>query len=110
LSCEYLSEFSKKFETALLVLSKAWGKLIHEKNRSKKSRDTIPLMSASKAKKKFFFFLYINLEIKPILPVGNSSIFISSDVWRRRIPVFLFYDGLKIFRWSWEALFKLALV
>jgi hypothetical protein len=31
LSCEYLREFSKKIETALLVYSGAWGKLIHEK-------------------------------------------------------------------------------
>ncbi len=32
LSCEYLREFSKKFETALLDYSWAWGKLIHENN------------------------------------------------------------------------------
>jgi hypothetical protein len=31
LSCEYLREFSKKFETTLMVYSEAWGKLIHEK-------------------------------------------------------------------------------
>jgi hypothetical protein len=41
--CEHLREFSKKFETALMVYSGAWGKLIHEKTRSKKSRDTVPL-------------------------------------------------------------------
>jgi hypothetical protein len=35
-SCEYLCEFSKKFETALTVFSGAWGKLIHEKNQKKK--------------------------------------------------------------------------
>jgi hypothetical protein len=33
----------KKFERALMVYSGAWGKLIHEKTRSKKSRDTVPL-------------------------------------------------------------------
>jgi hypothetical protein len=43
LSCEYLREFSKKFEMALLVYSGAWGKLIHEKNRSRKSHGTVPL-------------------------------------------------------------------
>ncbi len=32
LSFEYLREFSKKFETALMVYSGAWGKLIHGKN------------------------------------------------------------------------------
>jgi hypothetical protein len=35
-SCEYLREFSKKFETALMVYSGAWGKLIHEKNQKQK--------------------------------------------------------------------------
>jgi hypothetical protein len=33
LSCELLCEFSKKIETAILVYSGAWGKLIHEKNQ-----------------------------------------------------------------------------
>jgi hypothetical protein len=36
LSCEYLREFSKKFETAPMVYSGAWGKLIHEKNQKQK--------------------------------------------------------------------------
>ncbi len=36
LSCEYLREFSKKFETVLMVYSGAWGKLIHEKNQKQK--------------------------------------------------------------------------
>jgi hypothetical protein len=36
LNCEYLCEFSKKFETTLLVYAGAWGKLIHEKNQKSK--------------------------------------------------------------------------
>jgi hypothetical protein len=36
LICEYLPEFSKKLETAVLVYSGAWGKLIHEKNQKSK--------------------------------------------------------------------------
>ncbi len=36
LSNEYLREFSKKFETALMVYWGAWGKLIHEKNQESK--------------------------------------------------------------------------
>ncbi len=36
LSCEYLREFSKKFETALIGHSGAGGKLIHEKNQEQK--------------------------------------------------------------------------
>ncbi len=38
-----LREFVKKFETTLMAYSGAWGKLIHEKTRSRKSRDTVPL-------------------------------------------------------------------
>ncbi len=47
LTCEYLREFSKKFETILMGYSGAGGKLIHEKTRSKKSRDTVPLIQIS---------------------------------------------------------------
>ncbi len=36
LSCEYLRDFSKKFETALMVYLGGWGKLIQEKNQKKK--------------------------------------------------------------------------
>jgi hypothetical protein len=43
LSCEYLREFSKKFETVLIGHSGVGGKLIHKKNSSKKSCDTVPL-------------------------------------------------------------------
>ncbi len=34
--CEYLREFSKKFETVLMGYSGAGGKLIHEKNQEQK--------------------------------------------------------------------------
>jgi hypothetical protein len=40
---EPLRKFSKKFETALMLYSGAWGKLIHKKTRSRKSCDTVPL-------------------------------------------------------------------
>ncbi len=43
LSCKFLRKFSKKFERALMVNSGAWGKPIHEKTRSRKSRGTVPL-------------------------------------------------------------------
>jgi hypothetical protein len=35
-SCEYLRKFSKKFETALMLYSGDWGKLIREKNQKSK--------------------------------------------------------------------------
>ncbi len=50
LSCEYLREFSDKFETSLLVYSGSWRKLIHEKTRSRKSRDNVPLSLYTKRK------------------------------------------------------------
>ncbi len=44
LTCEYLRQFSKQFETVFMEYSGAGGKLIHEKKtRSKTSRDTVPL-------------------------------------------------------------------
>jgi hypothetical protein len=45
------ANFRKKFETVLMGYSGAGGKLIHEKTRSKKSRDTVPLN----------YFLYVFL-------------------------------------------------
>jgi hypothetical protein len=35
-SCECLREFSKKFETTIMVYSGAWGKVIHENNQKSK--------------------------------------------------------------------------
>ncbi len=43
LTCEYLCEFSKKFETVLGGNSGAGGNWFMKKTRSKKSRDTVPL-------------------------------------------------------------------
>jgi hypothetical protein len=36
LTCEYLREFSKKFETVLMGYSGAVGKLIHKRNQKQK--------------------------------------------------------------------------
>ncbi len=36
MSCEYLREFSKKFETVLMEYSGAGGKLINEKKQKQK--------------------------------------------------------------------------
>jgi hypothetical protein len=43
LSCEYLREFSEKFETTLMVYSRAWGKLIHEKKPEVENLVTLSL-------------------------------------------------------------------
>ncbi len=42
LTCEYLREFSKKFEMTLLLFSGAWGKVIHEKNLKQKISSHCP--------------------------------------------------------------------
>ncbi len=44
LTCKYLREFLKNFEMTLMQLSEAWGKMIHEKTKSKNSLDTVPLI------------------------------------------------------------------
>jgi hypothetical protein len=36
LTCEYLRKFLKKFRMILMLLSWAWGKVIHEKNLKQK--------------------------------------------------------------------------
>ncbi len=35
----------EKIRNALMLFSGAWGKMIHEKTRSKKSLDTVPLIA-----------------------------------------------------------------
>jgi hypothetical protein len=47
MSCNYLREFSKKIETALMVYSGAWGKLIHEKNQKSKISWHFPFKNGS---------------------------------------------------------------
>jgi hypothetical protein len=42
-NCEYLREFLKKIKMTLMLFSGALGKMIHEKNLNKESRDTVPL-------------------------------------------------------------------
>ncbi len=42
LSCEYLANFRKKYQTALTRYSKAWGKLIYEKNLKPKISQHCP--------------------------------------------------------------------
>ncbi len=48
LNCEYLREFSKKFETVLMDHSGAGGKLIHEKNQKQKISWHCPFKSMAK--------------------------------------------------------------
>ncbi len=47
----------EKFETAPMVYSGAWGKLIHEKNQKQKSRDTVPLKRDSVTRFSLVFFM-----------------------------------------------------
>jgi hypothetical protein len=43
LTLEYLRNFRKKLEITLQLFSRAWGKMIHEKNLKQKTRDTVSL-------------------------------------------------------------------
>ncbi len=67
MSGEYLREFSKKFEKAVLVYSDVWGKLIHEKNRSQKSRDTVPLSMCFLHVRLWFSNCYVALLLKKLI-------------------------------------------
>ncbi len=42
LDLQYLRKFLQKFKMIQVLLSGAWGKVIHEKNLKQKSRDTVP--------------------------------------------------------------------
>jgi hypothetical protein len=48
LSCKYLRAFLKKFETAQMAYSGAWGKLIHEKNLKRKISWHCPFKSSAR--------------------------------------------------------------
>jgi len=53
LTCKYLREFSKKFETVLMGYSGAGGKLIHEKNQKQKISLHCPFNHSFVARIKF---------------------------------------------------------
>ncbi len=57
LSCEYLREFSKKFEMVLMEYSGAGGKLIHEKNQKQKISWHCPFKSSLQLATKAVFRL-----------------------------------------------------
>jgi hypothetical protein len=57
-SCEYLREFSKKFETVLMGYSGAGGKLIHEKNLTSKISWNCPLKGQSRC----MFYIFIRFD------------------------------------------------
>jgi hypothetical protein len=64
LTCEYLREFSEKFEMILMLLSGAWGKVIHEKNLKQKISWHCP----------FEFLILSNYKVSPCL---KTSVFTS---------------------------------
>ncbi len=62
LTCDYLREFSKKFETVLMQYSGAGGKLIHQKNQKQKISWHCPFnmwISLLKSTKKNFLLKWI---------------------------------------------------
>ncbi len=73
LSCEYLREFSKKFETVLKEYSGAGGNWFMKRTRSKKSRDTVPLRLLT-------MFPKLNL---PLLNQNRDDLIAWRMDWRR---------------------------
>jgi hypothetical protein len=61
LSCEYLREFSKKFETVLMGYSGAGGKLIHEKNQEQKISWHCPFKGI--IRRDLYYWLFVTLII-----------------------------------------------
>ncbi len=89
LSCEYLREFSNKFDTTQMVYSGAWGKLIHEQSRGRKSRDTVPLNNRVNV---FMFMLLYSTPCAdlterriPDMPASQSAL--AFFTWPRHFPV-----------------------
>ncbi len=65
LSCKYLREFSKKFETVLMEYSGAGGKLIHEKNQKQKISWHCPFnLSVSDKRQASSFKFTINKQLQ----------------------------------------------
>ncbi len=77
LTCEYLCEFSKKFEMILMLLSGAWGKVIHEKNLKQKNLVTLSLSDhyLSSPFKYGSLFLYLHVGDSKTTHVNNSRTF-----------------------------------
>ncbi len=96
LSCEYLREFSKKFETVLIGYSGAGGKLIHEKNQEQKISWHCPFKEAGS---------YIRMEQAGILLSGayffketnlHDQSYITSERWPR-LPLWIVSDQVAFF-------------
>ncbi len=59
LTCEYLHEFSKKFEMTLVLFSGAWGKVIHEKNPKQKISWHCPLSKILYIVQTWIFYCFL---------------------------------------------------
>ncbi len=64
LSCRYLREFSKKFQTILMEYSGAGGKLVHEKNQKQKISWHYPFKSTCHWNLFKNLFTYVDLNKK----------------------------------------------
>ncbi len=74
LSCEYLSEFSKKFETAVKGYSGACGKLIQEKTWSRNSLGTVPFKKVAMDLKNYRFTgIFVLSGLKLWIPMKHKT-------------------------------------
>ncbi len=81
LTCEYICEFSKKFEMILMLLSGAWGKVIHEKNLKQKISWHCPFNSAGRRWK------FQGREDRPHVRSGAASLNLFGVMLTRRLAV-----------------------
>jgi hypothetical protein len=72
----------EKFETTLMVYSRAWGKLIHKKTWSQKSRGTVPLGQCQE----IFCFRFFSWIIFPQAPENNFRVI--SNFFQKFVEIF----------------------
>ncbi len=84
LTCEYLCEFSKKFETVLMQYSGAGWKLIHQKNQKQKISWHSPFKVSEKLTKAFGIKPMMSLKEKLFSSKRNheASTLYANNLWR----------------------------
>ncbi len=83
--------FLKKFEMILMLLSGAWGKVIHEKNINLKSRDTVPLKKT---------YLSFSSSVFPAQLTASSPFFSLGEVVKQRRQKGFVFHGCIFFACS----------
>jgi hypothetical protein len=70
----------KKFETALIDYSGAWGKLIYEKTLTRKSRGIVPFMKKRRRKKLIYFAIVAGVDTANENSSHGFSVLLSGNI------------------------------